>query len=77
MVQEVASGNKVLRWLQRAQLIETLLPCRCVPPRLSHNRNQAALAPLGPASLSSPHVIMCFGLARRTPRKRSKSTARM
>ena len=76
MVQEVASGNKVLRWLQRAQLIEPLLPCRCVPPRLSRNRNQAALAPLGLASLSSPHVIMCFGLARRTPRKRSKSTAR-
>ena len=51
LVQEVASGNKVLLWLQRAQLIETLLPCRCVPPRLSRNRNQAALAPLGPASL--------------------------
>ena len=64
LVQEVASGNKVLRWLQRAQLIETLLPCRCVPPRLSRNRNQAALAPFGPASLSCPHVIMCFGLAQ-------------
>ena len=69
LVQEVASGNKVLRWLQRAQLIETLLPCRCVPSRLSRNRNQAALAPLGPASLRSPHVIIWFGLARRTPRK--------
>ena len=55
MIQEVASGNKVLLWLQRAQLIETLLPCRCVPPLLSRNRNQAALAPLSPASLSSPH----------------------
>ena len=69
LVQEVASGNKVLLWLQRAQLIETLLPCRCVPPRLSRNRNQAALAPLGPASLRSPHVIIWFGLTRRTPRK--------
>ena len=76
MVEEVASGNKVLLCLQRAQRIEALLPCRCVLPLLSRNRNQAALAPLGTASLSSPHVIMCFGLARRTPRKRSKSTAR-
>ena len=71
LVQEVASGNKVLLWLQRAQLIEALLYVGACHPASPATETKQPWRHWVQLAWVLPMMIMCFGLARRTPRKRS------